>query len=102
MPFIARNISLAWGEGKDFILTRSAEPRKKNYDAACGSFEPQHRDGSCDEYPFATTVQGGTGARTEEVPAREQRCQGGTIRQAYRGIGQGDDFLVVISNPGMV
>lgn len=36
--------------------------------------------GSCDEYEFASTVEGGAGARTEEVPIREQNCQGATIK----------------------
>ncbi|MEV6241059.1 NucA/NucB deoxyribonuclease domain-containing protein [Lentzea sp. NPDC051838] len=104
MPYITRNIALAWGEGKDFILTRSSTPRDANYKAACGGFVKKYTDGSCDEFAFASTEQGGAGARTEEVPSREQDCQGGTIGSAYRWqqIKAGDDFLVVISNPTKV
>ncbi|AUS79578.1 hypothetical protein C1701_15875 [Actinoalloteichus sp. AHMU CJ021] len=104
MPHITRNISPAWSEGKEHVLTRSGVSRHANYKAACGGFVKKHVDGSCDEYAFASTVQGGIGARTEEVPAREQDCQGGTPAAAYRwqGIRAGDDFLVVISNPHRV
>lgn len=104
MPHITRNVSLAWGEGKDYILTRSSTPRDANYKAACGKFVKKYTDGSCDEYAFASTKQGGASARTEEVPAREQDCQGGTIGSAYRWqqIKAGDDFLVAISNPTKV
>lgn len=60
--------------------------------------------GSCDEYPFASSMEGGAGARTEEVPIREQDCQGGTLSTAYRyqDIAVGDSFLVVILNPDSV
>lgn len=102
MPYIARNISLAWSEGRDFILTKDGKNRAANYNQTCRkTFVKKYDDGSCDEYEFASSVQGGKGARTEEVPAREQACQGGTLSTSYRyqGIDDGDDFLVVISNP---
>ncbi|WP_152552221.1 NucA/NucB deoxyribonuclease domain-containing protein [Actinokineospora spheciospongiae] len=77
MPYIARNISLAWGEGHDFILTKDGKNRAANYNQTCRkTFVKKYDDGSCDEYAFASSVQGGKGARTEEVPAREQACQG--------------------------
>ncbi len=61
--------------------------------------------GSCDEYEFASTVEGGAGARTEEVPIREQNCQGATIKNAYYskpGIAVGEEFLVVITSPSKI
>ncbi len=35
------------------------------------------------------------------MPARENQCQGGTLASQYvaAGIGNGDDFLVVITHP---
>ncbi|MBM7774377.1 hypothetical protein JOD54_004581 [Actinokineospora baliensis] len=103
MPFIARNIQLAWGGGHPSILTRNSAKQGANRAAACGSFVPKY-GGSCDEYAFATTDEGGSGARTEEVPLREQRCQGGAISAGYAKakIGQGDSFLVVIATPTAV
>ncbi|MFC5290930.1 NucA/NucB deoxyribonuclease domain-containing protein [Actinokineospora guangxiensis] len=104
MAFVTRNISLAWGEGKPPILTKDASREVANRRAACPrSFKRPH-GGSCDEYPFASTRQGGAGARTEEVPARENSCQGGTLARGYNlaGIREGDDYLVVIANPSAI
>ena len=103
MAFISRNIQLAWGEGIPAVLTRNSAKQATNRAAACGAFVPKY-GGSCDEYAFATTDEGGNGARVEEVPLREQRCQGGAIAGGYAkaGIGQGDSFLVVISNPAKI
>ena len=106
IPFIARNIQLAWGEGKEFLLHKDApysdQPKR---DAVCGPrvFKAHYENGSCDEYPMASTKEGGrpSKVRIEEVPLREQKCQGGTLRQEYRRaqIGEGDSFIVVIRNP---
>jgi hypothetical protein len=37
----------------------------------------------CDEYPFFTTQQGGSGSSLRLVPAGEQRIQGGTLKDFY-------------------
>lgn len=110
MPYIARNISLAWSEGRNYLLHRDApENRSAKYEVTCGyqsGFVIKNPGlGSCDEYEFASTVEGGAGARVEEVPVREQNCQGATIKNAYYtkpGIGVGEEFLVVISNPASI
>jgi hypothetical protein len=103
MPFISRNIQLAWSDGVPSVLTRNSAKQAANRAAACGKFVPKY-GGSCDEYSFATTDEGGSDARTEEVPLREQRCQGGAVTGGYAkaGVGQGDNFLVVIANPQSV
>ncbi|QQQ75474.1 hypothetical protein IOD16_30960 [Saccharothrix sp. 6-C] len=105
MPYITRNIQLAWAEGKPAILHKDAPGTDQTKRATvCGTsvFTKTFADGSCDEYAFASSVEGGQWAnvRTEEVPLREQNCQGGTLRQEYRraGIQQGDAFIVVITN----
>ncbi|WP_158840541.1 NucA/NucB deoxyribonuclease domain-containing protein [Saccharothrix deserti] len=109
MPYITRNIQLAWAEGKPAILHKDApgtDQTKRNTVCGSGVFTKTFPDGSCDEYAFASTVEGGSFAtvRTEEVPLREQNCQGGTLRQEYRraNIAQGDAFIVVITNPGKI
>jgi hypothetical protein len=106
MPFISRNIRLAWGEGKPFVLTRNSALKDVNRGKACNGFPYKFASskGSCDEYPFATTDEGGTGARVEEVHLSEQNCQGGTVSRGYQlaQIANGDTFLVVISNPSKV
>lgn len=108
MPFIAQNIIAAWGEGKPFLMHKDApgtDDAKRS--VVCGSnFKKQYAEGSCDEYVFASTVEGGQWAnvRVQEVPLREQKCQGGTLRQEYRraGIVEGSAFIVVITNPAKV
>lgn len=104
MPFISRNIQLAWGVGKPFLLHRNSAKQAANRINACGKFAPKYPDGSCDEYASATTDEGGADARIEEVPLREQRCQGGAVNAGYAkaGIQQGEEFLVVISNPNKI
>lgn len=108
MPFIAQNIIAAWGDGKPFLMHKDApgtDDAKRS--VVCGSsFKKQYADGSCDEYVFASTVEGGKWAnvRVQEVPLREQKCQGGTLRQEYRraGVVEGSAFIVVITNPAKV
>jgi Deoxyribonuclease NucA/NucB len=110
MPYIARNIQLAWSEGRNYLLHRDASKnRRAKYEASCGSrsgFVVKYPgQGSCDEFEFASTAEGGTGARTEEVPIREQNCQGATIKNAYYttpGIAIGEEFLVLIANPASI
>ncbi|ONI92794.1 hypothetical protein ALI22I_01845 [Saccharothrix sp. ALI-22-I] len=109
MPYITRNIQLAWGEGKPAILHKDApgtDQTKRGVVCGASVFTKTFPDGSCDEYAFASAVEGGQWAnvRTEEVPLREQNCQGGTLRQEYRraNIAQGDAFIVVITNPDKI
>jgi hypothetical protein len=103
MPFIARNIQLAWSDGHPFALRRDSTARPANYKKSCqsGFVKKYPQNGSCDEYPFASTREGGESARTEEVHRDEQNCQGGTLSRAYqdRPIVQGEQFVVIISHP---
>lgn len=67
-----------------------------NRSAACAGF--CGRPLSPDEYPFASSMQGGAGAQIMGVPLKEQRIQGGVLSAFYRkfGIGHGDPFEVVV------
>lgn len=49
---------------------------------------------------MASTAEGGSGARTEEVPRRENACQGGVYVRQYPP--DGERFLVVISRPDLI
>lgn len=53
---------------------------------------------SWDEYPYASTLQGGAGATTMAVPIREQRVQGGQLNGLYRShnMQSGSPFAVVL------
>lgn len=104
MPFIARNISTAWEAGKPGVLTKDRAAEAVNRRKVCLPSFPRPHGGWCDEYPFASTRQGGDGAQEQEVPPRENQCQGGTLARRYvaAGIGDGDDFLVVITHPNKI
>lgn len=47
-----------------------------------------------DEYPFASTIEGGEGSMVAYVPTKENRSQGGSLKQLYRTLKTGDAFLV--------
>ncbi|MGQ0840851.1 NucA/NucB deoxyribonuclease domain-containing protein [Actinokineospora sp.] len=105
MSFIARNIRLAWAEGQPAILHRESANARAKRGKVCGSsFKKTYPRGSCDEFSFASSREGGSGARAEEVHEDEQFCQGGTISSAYQRlpINEGDAYLVVISNPDKI
>jgi hypothetical protein len=104
MPFVARNISTAWESGRPGVLTKDKAAESANRRKVCLASFPRSHGGQCDEYPFASTRQGGDGAQEHEVPPRENQCQGGTLRARYAaaGIGDGDDFLVVITHPSKI
>jgi RHS repeat-associated protein len=48
-----------------------------------------------DEYPYASTFEGGLGAAVAYVPAEENGMQGGELRGLTRMLHQGDAILVV-------
>jgi hypothetical protein len=100
MPFIARNTKLGWEDGQPGILTMNRGKQVTNRAAACPRSFPRLHGGSCDEFPMAPTDEGGAGARAEEVPVRENSCQGGSYGKQYPQ--DGARFLVVISNPDLI
>lgn len=112
MPYIARNIHLHWQARPDTAaLTKASYKEKENYRASgCASFvrtvDPPERGkkGSCDEFPFKSTEQGGAGARIEQVPRREQDIQGGVVGGFYRThkMVDGDGYIVVIVNTASI
>ncbi|WP_344071184.1 NucA/NucB deoxyribonuclease domain-containing protein, partial [Prauserella alba] len=97
MPNIAENVQSALDEGHPRILARTTDESliRGNRAAACEGF---CGPGSPDEYPFASTRQGGAGARVAGVPIGEQRIQGGVLSRFYRkySIGEGDLFRVIV------
>ncbi|SDC20711.1 NucA/NucB deoxyribonuclease domain-containing protein [Actinokineospora iranica] len=112
MPYIARNITLAWeSRPETAALTKASYKERQNYRASgCGRFartirsDDPKKAGSCDEFPFKSTEEGGTGSRIEEVPTGEQNIQGGTISSFYQKhkMVDGDKYLVVIINPASI
>ena len=55
---------------------------------------------SLDEYPFASTKEGGKGASVEAVSVKEQSIQGGQLSQFYKKnkIKDGDSFNVEVTD----
>ena len=99
MPKIYKHIKDAIADGKPCILTRETDKAKikENRKKATDGFTPPNdTDTSPDEYPFASTKEGGEGASVKGVPLKEQRVQGGVLSAFYRKhkIKDGDKFKI--------
>jgi hypothetical protein len=97
-PAIADHVRAALAPGQPRVLTRASGARQRaNRRAACGHWT-RGSTLSCDEYPFASTLEGGRGASIAGVPRVEQRRQGGALRAFYAKarVRVGDQFLVVV------
>lgn len=101
MPHVAAHIQFAWklSPPKPRLLHRaSARQGRANRRVACADFPPpvQPDDPECDEYPFATTHEGGRDASIAPVPPVENRRQGGALSAFYakERVRVGDEFLV--------
>jgi hypothetical protein len=97
-PDIAEHVRAALAAGHPRVLTRAPGTRQRaNRQAACGHW-PKGSRLSCDEYPFASTLEGGRGASVAGVPKVEQRRQGGALRAFYakERVRVGDQFGVVV------
>jgi len=57
-----------------------------------------HGGSAMEEFPFASTAQGGPGAYLTQVPIAEQRAQGLLLANFYRqfGVQPGDPFAIWI------
>nr|PPQ62203.1 hypothetical protein C5F59_06020 [Streptomyces sp. QL37] len=101
-PKIAINDKSAIDSGHPFYLhyLASSKGGSQNREfAGCGAAwgGPQ----SCDEYPFASTQEGGIGAQTMPVPFKpEQIIQRNDLGRFYASnkMGKGDPFLVTVIN----
>jgi hypothetical protein len=86
-------------------LHRTTNPKiqSANNRVACPASRPRPAMLQCDEYPFATTLEGASRTRRPDwdwtwVPAGEQRQQGGLLNGFYRQnrILNGDAFWVAV------
>ena len=97
---IADNIEAAQAGGAPNVLNRETS-KAAIKDNRKGALRGQPSAGpgmSLDEYPFASTKQGGAGARVQSVPRSEQCSQGGCLSSFYRknNIQDGDAFQVEV------
>ena len=69
--------------GPDLTIRRAQRKAAMHYEHHGQTFEIPHIL-SRDEYPFASTVQGGGGAWIGHIPGRLNSSQGGILRNFYR------------------
>ncbi|KAL3836379.1 hypothetical protein ACJMK2_021812 [Sinanodonta woodiana] len=98
MPNVCQNIRNAIKMNKPRSLQRITNTNqiKKNRQAACGKSKCKGKKNSCDEYPFASTSQGGAGATIMCVALSENNSQGGQLNVFYRkkSVGNNDWFYM--------
>jgi RHS repeat-associated protein len=98
-PLIAAHIATAqtagWPDGLTYLGPNNPL-QDVNRKAACPRGTYAGTGMECDEYPYASTVQGGAGASTAPVPPREQRIQGAQLRGFYANLGAGQNFCVEV------
>ncbi len=98
IPYIYLHVLVAQASGHPSVLTRThAAQAIRNRAKALGGLPWAGPGLSWDEYPFASSAQGGYGASVRAVPLYENFVQGGIIAASYflENISVGDDFLVV-------
>jgi RHS repeat-associated protein len=96
-PRIYDNTVNAFRMGKPPMLhyDGNASRRDERRKIALKGF-PVRLDGtSRDEYPYASTYEGGLGSVVAYVPAKEQNIQGGQLSAFYSTLDQGEQFFVL-------
>lgn len=81
-------------------LTRvSPKQATTNRRVACRGFRRRSRTDSCDEFPYATTSQGGRGSAVEHVNITENKAQGANLGGFYNAnrLHYGEKFHVKVS-----
>ncbi|WP_233164543.1 DUF6443 domain-containing protein [Pedobacter sp. ASV28] len=97
-PNIYRHTLNSFRNGKPNVLHYDAD--KKNSDErrddALKNFPSRYSEGlQRDEYPYASTTEGGAGADVAYVPGKENSSQGGSLSALYKTLNSGDAFLVL-------
>ncbi|XP_028419058.1 uncharacterized protein LOC114544688 [Dendronephthya gigantea] len=100
IPNVCNNMRNAISKGKPTMLNRVTDPKiiaQNRRNSGCPKL-PKVPGKNCDEYPFASSRQGGKGAEIMNVPSRENSIQGGLLAGFYRAqkIGDGDCYKVAL------
>ena len=95
-PELAENISHAQRAGHPSVLTHagnSAANRAASLDGV-----PNIRPLSRDEYPFASSLEGGAGSWIGHVPVSQQNAQGAILKNFFKqnNIQPGDQYRVIV------
>ncbi|XP_028393191.1 uncharacterized protein LOC114517599 [Dendronephthya gigantea] len=101
IPDVCDNMRDAINSGKPSTLNRITNPTeiaKNRRDSGCPNLIRVPGE-NCDEYPFASSRQGGRGAAIRNVPKRQNSIQGGLLGSFYKdkNIGDGDCYTVALS-----
>jgi hypothetical protein len=107
-PMIAENDLSAIDHGQPFLLHYRGPQsddimRKIRTAAGCGSAW-KSKPLTCDEYPFASSLEGGAGADVFGVPIGENRSQGGSMSAfiSSNSLTVGSPYLVAVINTDIV
>ncbi len=96
-PAIYQHTLRAFLKGKPQVLTYDSDPNasKLRRNAALAGVPKAPTGQQRDEYPYATTNEGGAGASVEYVPNAENSTQGAQLGLFYRTLSDGEQFLVL-------
>ena len=94
-PTIYKNTLDAFRKGKPDVLHYAPSLTDKNRKEALRDYPPVSRSVQRDEYPYASTLEGGAGALVYYVPGRENSIQGGHLSALYSTLKPADAFLVL-------
>lgn len=96
-----KNMKKKMGKSGKKKLTRqtSRSAIRKNRRAALKGAKKGPSGTSLDEFPFASSTQGGKGAAVKAIRVSEQNAQGGKLSAFYQanGIGNGDSYWVQVT-----
>lgn len=96
-PMIYTHTLDSFRKGKPNVLHYDSDQtrRDERREIALKGYPSRFKDGlERDEYPFASTIEGGAGANIAYVPSKENRSQGGSLGALYKTLKSGDAFLV--------
>jgi RHS repeat-associated protein len=98
IPAVARHVAVAQVSHPSVLTRTTSAQARMNRRRATAHLPSAGLGQSWDEYPFASSLQGGFGASVQVVPLLENLIQGGIIGVSYavQQIVAGDDFLVVV------
>ena len=86
----------AFRQGKPPILTYDPVGKNERRKQAQKNYPSRYSEGlERDEYPYASTREGGAGASIAYVPKGENSLQGGQLSALYSTLQTGDRFLVL-------
>ena len=98
-PEVARALEEAIQQGQPTLLQRTTDKSIIRQNRAEATRGWDYTKGSPDEFPYASTMQGGKGATVNGVSTLAQNKQGGRLRGFYRreNIQNGDFFRVKLT-----